>query len=201
MSSAAAKTDPAIRTSLSPEQYLAMERESETKHEYDRGRIIAMGGASREHNLIGGNIARAVGNPLVDRPCEVYSSDMRVRLGEGGPYVYPDVAAVCGDPQFEDGKVDTLLNPTLIVEVLSPSTERRDRGRKFDQYRTIDSLQEYVMVAQDEVRIERYARREGEWRYAVLDDPDATLRLDSVGCDLPLRQVYAKVTIKAEPIG
>ena len=185
MSSTAAKTDPSIRAFLSPEQYLAMERKSETKHEYDRGRIIAMAGASREHNLIGGNIARVVGNQFVDRPCEVYSSDMRVRLGEGGPYVYPDVAAVCVDPQFENGEVDTLLNPTLIVEVLSPSTERRDRGRKFDQYRAIDSLQEYVMVAQDEVRIERYARREGEWRYAVLDDLDATLRLDSIACDLP----------------
>lgn len=192
MSTAAAKTY------LTPEQYLAMERKSEVKHEYDRGRIIAMAGASREHNVIAGNVARVVGNQLVDRPCEIYASDMRVRI-EADLYAYPDVVVACGEPQFEDGEVDTLLNPTLIVEVLSPSTERRDRGRKLEQYKTVDTLQEIVMIAQDKGCIEHYVKREGQWMPSVLDDVDATLRLDSIGCEVLLRQVYAKVAFSAEP--
>lgn len=187
------------RTFITPEQYLAMERKSEVKHEYDRGRIIAMAGASREHNLIAGNLFRMIGNQLVDRPCEAYVSDMRVRVGETGPYAYPDVVVACGEPQFEDGEVDTLVNPTLIVEVLSPSTERRDRGRKFHQYRSIESLQEYVMVAQDEVHVERHIRRGQEWVLSEFDAIDATLHLESIGCDLALRQIYAKVSFPDEP--
>ena len=193
MSSAAAKTR------LTPEQYLAMERASETKHEYDHGRIIAMAGASRGHNLIALNLGSQIRDKLLDRPCEAYASDMRVRIGTSDLYVYPDVVVACGEPRFEHGDVDTLLNPTLIVEVLSPSTERRDRGRKFHQYRTIDSLQEYVMVSQDEVRIERYTRRAGEWALSERNQIDTTLQLESIGCEIPLRQVYSKVAFPEEP--
>jgi Uma2 family endonuclease len=188
----------AAKTYLTPEQYLAWERKSDVKHEYDRGRIIAMAGASREHTLIAANVVRVVGNQLVDRPCELYASDMRVRI-EDGRYVYPDVVVACGEPRFADDEADNLLNPTLIVEVLSPTTERRDRGRKFHQYRTIESLQEYVMVAQDEVRVERYTRRDGQWAFFEVHDLDAKLRLESIGCEVTLREVYAKVTFPDEP--
>jgi Uma2 family endonuclease len=192
MSSAAAETY------LTPEQYLALERKSETKHEYDRGRIIAMAGASRQHNLIALNVASEIRDRLRDRECEAYAGDMRVRI-EDGRYAYPDVVVACGEPRFADGESDTLLNPTLIVEVLSLTTESRDRGRKFHQYRTIDSLHEYVMIAQDEVRVERYARRDGEWVFTEVGDMAATLRLDSIGCEIALREVYAKVTFPDEP--
>ena len=190
MSTAAAKTY------LTPEQYLAMERKSEVKHEYDRGRIIAMAGASREHNLIALNVASAIHIGLRDRPCEAYAGDMRVRV-EDGRYVYPDVVVACGEPRFEDGEVDTLLNPTLIVEILSPSTEDRDLGRKLNQYKTIESLQEIVIINQDEVRIKLYTKRQGNWVPSELDDLAATLRLESIGCEVPLREVYARV--KASP--
>ena len=190
----------AAKTYVTPEQYLEMERQAERKHEYDRGRIIAMPGASREHNLIAVNIMSELWNQLVERPCEAYAGNMRVRLGEGGPYVYPDVVVVCGEPRFEvEGGVDTLQNPTLIVEVLSPSTEGRDRGRKSRVYRALPSLRHYVMVAQDEVLVEHYRRVDGKWEPSELVDIDATLRLESVDCELPLRRVYAKVAFPETP--
>ncbi len=190
----------APKTFITPEQYLAMERKSEVKHEYDRGRIIAMAGASREHNLIALNLGSELRNGLRDRPYEAYVSNMRVRQGMSGPYAYADVVVACGEPQFEDSEVDTLVNPTLIIEVLSPSTERRDRGRKFIKYRSIESLQEYVMIAQDQVHVERHVRRGREWVLAdEFDDLDATLRLESIACEVPLRQVYAKVAFPDMP--
>lgn len=115
-----------------PEEYLAQERKAEFKSEYIAGQIVAMSGASREHNLMTANLARVLGSQLLDRPCEVYVSDMRVKVTARGMYTYPDTVVVCDDARFEDEQVDTLLNPTLIVEVLSPSTEAYDRGAKFD---------------------------------------------------------------------
>ena len=129
MSSAATK----IR--FTAQEYLALERKSETRNEYYNGEIFAMAGASREHNLIVGNLLRDIGNQLEDRPCESYPSDMRVSIEATGLYTYPDVAVVCGEPRFQDREVDTLLNPTVIIEVLSPSTEAYDRGVKFRHYR------------------------------------------------------------------
>ena len=186
MSSAAAKHR------LTTEQYLAIERKSEVKHEYDRGRIIAMAGASREHNLIALNVGGSLNIQLRERPCEAYQADMRVKV-DGDRYVYPDVVVACGDPQFEDDQLDILLNPTLIVEVLSPSTEDRDRREKYDQSLAIDSLQEYLMIAQDEIRVEHHSRRDGAWDTVVATDRDATIRLGSIGCALSVREVYAKV--------
>ena len=120
---------------FTPSQYLAIERESDVKHQYHRGEMFAMAGASREHNLLVANLSRVLGNQLLDRPCELYLSDMRVLIESTGLYTYPDLVVVCGQARFEDRQVDTLLNPTLIVEVLSPSTESYDRGKKFAQYR------------------------------------------------------------------
>ena len=135
--------------------YLALERQAETKSEYLNGRIYAMSGASRSHNRITFNLARRIGNQLGGRRCEGYVNDMRVKVSPTGLYTYPDVVVVCGKEQFEDTHLDTLLNPTLIIEVLSDSTEAYDRGRKFLHYQLLDSLIDYLLVSQDAPRIER----------------------------------------------
>jgi len=177
-----------------PEEYLALERQAEHKSQYYDGEIFAMAGASRRHNLIAMNIGSELRTRLRGRPCEVYGSDMRVKVSPTGLYTYPDVVVVCGEPRFEDDHEDTLLNPTLIVEVLSPSTEDYDRGRKFAHYRRIESLAEYVLVAQQEHHVERFRRQEtGEWVLRETDRPDDTLALASIDCELALVEVYDKV--------
>ena len=146
-----------------PEEYLALERKASCKSEYVNGQIIAMTRASRIHNLIAGNFYRDASQQLRGRPCEAYISDMRVKVRHTGLYTYPDVVVVCGETRFEDVDNDTLLNPTVIVEVLSASTEAYDRGEKFAHYRRLESLQEYVLVAQDKVRMEHYAQQGAQW--------------------------------------
>ncbi len=188
MSSAATK----IR--FTPQEYLALERKSETRNEYYNGEIFAMAGASREHNLIAGNLFRDIGNQLEDRPCETYMNDMRVWIEATGLYTYPDVVVVCGEPRFQDREVDTLLNPTVIVEVLSPSTEAYDRGDKFRHYRRIDSLHEFVLISQDRMMVERYTRQGKDWVLSDMTDPDQVLKLESIGCRIPLGRIYAKIT-------
>ena len=176
-----------------PGEYLALERKAEYKSEYCDGYITAMSGASRKHNLIAANMLAETHSQLKGRPCEVYGSDMRVRTSPTGLYTYPDISAVCGAPQFLDAEFDTLLNPTLIVEVLSPSTESYDRGAKFEEYKAIESLREYVIVAQDEMLVERFVKRGDEWIHQEYRDMDATLVLESIRCAIPLREVYARV--------
>jgi Uma2 family endonuclease len=181
-------------TYLTPIEYLAIERKAEYKSEYIDGEIVAMTGASRKHNLIAVNIARELSQQSKGRPCEVYSGDMRVRVPSTRLSTYPDVVVVCGEPQFEDDQVDTLLNPTLIVKVLSESTELYDRGKKFGFYRTIDSLSEYLLVAQDEQRIEQYVRQADErWLLSEHRSPEEAVELVSIQCSLELREVYDKV--------
>jgi Uma2 family endonuclease len=182
----------AVGVRYTPEQYLALERKATVRSEYLDGCISPMAGASRLHNLIAGNLYREVSARLRDRPGEAYVSDMRVRVGPAGLYTYPDVVAVGGEPQFEDAELDTLLNPTMIAEVLSPSTEADDRGDKFASYRRLASLREYVLIAQDRVRVERYVRRGEEWVLTELSGLDETLRLDSIDCDVSLREIYVK---------
>jgi len=137
--------EPHSRISL--EDYLAAERQAETKSEYLKGEVFAMSGASRQHNLIVWNLSGALYSQLRGRGCEAYVGDVRVHIPATGLYTYPDIAVVCGEPRFEDGELDTLLNPTLLIEVLSPSTEGYDRGKKAAHYRTLDSLREYVLVS------------------------------------------------------
>jgi Uma2 family endonuclease len=187
MSSAAAKTR------YTPAQYLALERKSPIKHEYHDGEMFAMAGASREHNLITLNLGREISAQLLDRPCEAYASEMRVLVSATGLYTYPDVVAVCGEPRFEDSEVDTLLNPTVIIEVLSSSTEAYDRGKKFAHYRRLESLQEYVLVAQDEVHVERYTREGEKWVLTELSRLEDHLQLASIGCEVALSAIYAKI--------
>src|SRR5437870_1310644 len=137
-----------VQQRFSPEEYLALEREAEYKSEYVDGFIIAMSGTSRRHSLIAGNVFAAIHAAIRGRPCEVHTSDLRVKVTATGLYTYPDVVALCGEPRFEDEVLDTLLNPDVIVEVLSESTEAYDRGKKAARYRRLESLQEYVLIAQ-----------------------------------------------------
>ena len=185
-------------TRYTPEQYLAMERKSDFKSEYDGGFITAMSGASTEHNLITGNLHGEIRSQLKGRPCMVFMSDMRLCVSRTGLYTYPDVMAACGERQYLDAEVDTLLNPTMIVEVLSTTTESYDRGRKFGHYRQLASLKEYVMVAQDEVKVERYTRRGDDWVLSVFTSLDDKLRLTSIDCEAPLREIYDKVEFTGE---
>jgi Uma2 family endonuclease len=184
---------PVRQNYYTPEEYLAQERKAEYKSEYVAGQIVAMSGASREHNLITANLARVLGSQLLDRPCEAYVSDMRVKVTARGMYTYPDVVAVCGDARFEDEQVDTLLNPTLIVEVLSPSTEAYDRGAKFAYYRQLPSLQDYILVSQDQVLVEHFVREDDGWLLTDTTDLGGIVQLPSIACELPMSEVYRKV--------
>ncbi len=179
--------------------YLALERQAETKSEYLNGRIYAMSGASRNHNRITFNLARRIGNQLGGRRCEGYVNDMRVKVKPTGLYTYPDVVVVCGEPRFEDPHVDTLLNPTVIIEVLSDSTAAYDRGEKFAHYRALPSLSDYLLIAQDQPRIEHYQRQsDGRWLYSATDGLDTQVEISTIGCVLQLAEVYERVDF-AEP--
>ncbi|MBN1563081.1 MAG: Uma2 family endonuclease [Anaerolineae bacterium] len=147
--------------------YLAFERTSTIKHEFIAGEVYAMSGASEAHNLITGSTYAALYNQLRGRSGKVYPSDMKVRTPATGSYTYPDITVLCGEARFADDERDVLLNPTVIIEVMSPATERYDRGRKFQHYREIRSLQEYILIAQDAPHIERFVRQEGGfWQFS-----------------------------------
>jgi Uma2 family endonuclease len=184
------------KTTYTVEEYLAFERQSDTKHEFFAGEIVAMAGASFEHNLIVMNSGASLHAQLRGRHCAVLPSDQRLRVSPIGPLTYPDIMVVCGQPQFTDERPDTLLNPTVIIEVLSPSTEGDDRGRKAKHYRTLVSLKEYVLIAQDEYRIEHYVRAEnGWWRFIEATDLGAAIHLASIECTLSLADVYERITL------
>ncbi len=181
-------------------EYLALERAAETKSEYLGGEIFAMAGASRRHNLITGSVVTRLTTQLESRPCEVYPSDMRVRVPATDLYTYPDVVVVCEEPRFEDAELDVLLNPTVLVEVLSPSTAGYDRGIKFDCYRTIESLREVLFIAQDSTHVVHYVRQnDGTWNLSETRDPEGRLTLASIGAQLLLAEVYAKVDFEQSP--
>jgi Uma2 family endonuclease len=179
-----------------PEEYLALERQAQYKSEYYAGEIFAMAGASRWHNLIVANVIGELRSQLKGRPCTTYPSDMRVKISPTGLYAYPDVTVVCGEAQFEDTQQDTLLNPTLIVEVLSETTEAYDRGSKFAHYRKLTSLQEYVLITQTKPHVEHYVRQpDNRWLLAEADSVHDTVHLPSIDCHLALSEVYDKVDI------
>ena len=179
---------------LDVREYLALERQAEEKHEYLDGELVAMTGASRQHVRLVLNVAFALDRQLESRGCEVYASDMRVRIPAGNLYTYPDVAVACGEPHFDDADADTLLDPKLIVEVLSRSTADYDRGTKFVHYRTLPSLMEYLLIAQDRVHVEHFVRQaDGQWLLFETEDLASILELPSLGCTLALRDVYRRV--------
>ena len=185
--------EPAEKRSWTVEEYLSWERLQPTKHEFFEGEIFAMAGATREHNLLVLNIGAELRNALRKTPCEVYPSDMRVKIPATGLYTYPDDVVVCGKAEFEDDKLDTLLNPKVLVEVLSESSEAYDRGKKFEQYRSIPSFTEHLLVAQDQALIEHYSRQADDaWllREARLG---GQLELPSIGCVLQVAEIYMKV--------
>ncbi len=179
------------QSQLTVAEYLAYERQSEGKHEYWDGEILAMGGASPAHNSICWNLAGSLHPQLSGRDCRGFISDMRVQVPTLNRYVYPDVVVVCGEPVFEQGDLDVLANPTLVIEVLSPSTEERDRGIKLFGYRSLPSLSVCLLVAQDRVWVEHWTRQDdGRWLVAEIADREATLELPEIGCRLPLDAVY-----------
>jgi len=179
---------------ITEEEYLSLERESEIRHEYYDGEIFAMSGASRKHNLITANVIRELGNQLRKTPCRVYPSDMRLKIQTTGLYTYPDVMIVCGEEFFSDEKEDILLNPTVIIEVLSDSTESYDRGTKFENYRTLDSLKEYILISQKRKKMERFFRNaQGYWQMTESDEENPQLHLDAAGCELRIEDVYENV--------
>ncbi|MBL8133063.1 MAG: Uma2 family endonuclease [Anaerolineae bacterium] len=181
------------------EEYLAAERGSEIKHEFLDGDIYDMAGASRAHNTLLSNGHGSLYAQLRARDCDLFVADQRVRLSARA-YVYPDLSVVCGEALFSvEAGLETLLNPTLIVEVLSPTTEQYDRGEKFLRYLQMDSLREYVMIAQDAPRVEVYTRQaDGTWLYAITQGLDQTAALHSIDAALPLADLYRRVTFEAD---
>ena len=180
-----------------PEEYLARERVAATKSEFFDGRIYAMSGASRSHVRVTRNLIAALHAQLRGRPCELFPSDLKLRVSQTGLYTYPDATVVCGEAQFADDAFDVLLNPTLVIEVLSPSTESYDRGRKFEHYMRLPSLREYVLIAQDRMRVERFTRAADgrDWVLSVAEGTDATVELPSIGCALRLADLYERVEL------
>ena len=190
----------AAKQCFTPLEYLERERTAEFRSEYDHGVIIPMPGASREHNAITFNTSGLFWSQLEGSSCEGFAQDMRVRVPQCDRYYYPDIIVVCGEARFEDATFDVLLNPRLIVEVLSESTERKDRGEKFDCYETLPSLSDYVLISQTEPRIEHFSRLEdGIWRFVAARGLEAVPNLPAIGCSLRLADVYARITFPPPP--
>ena len=185
------------QTKLTPSEYLAFERsQTDAKHEYLNGEVTLMAGASLAHNRIVSNLVATLHAQMRGRPCDVFSGDMRVHILDTGLYAYPDIAALCDEPRLEDDASDILLNPSVIMEVLSPSTEAYDRGAKFDHYRSIESLRTYVLIAQDRPQIEMFRRQDqGNWLFSVAKGVEATVPLDTIDCALALSDVYERVQV------
>ena len=176
---------------ISPEEYLALERQAESKSEYVDGEIFAMAGGSERHNLLVANIIAGLHGQLLGGSCRVYPSDLKVRAPKPRFFFYPDVSVVCGETKFHDEKKDVVLNPVVIFEVLSEGTAAFDRGKKFQDYQQLDSLTEYVLVSQDEALVEHYVRHEDDsWIYTKLSGLNATLVLPAIQCQLELSFIY-----------
>jgi Uma2 family endonuclease len=186
------------KPSLTPQQYLEIERNAEFRSEYYNGEMLFMAGGSNEHGKIKENVSIAVGSRIADGPCSSYSSDTRLWIGAAGIYTYPDIMVVCGPEEsspYDPGS--SIINPTVIIEVLSPSTERYDRGEK-RHYLLIPSLREYILVSQDEVRVDQFAIHSGvQHTFRLHNKIDETLELSSIGCCIPLREIYRKTDLAA----
>lgn len=188
------------KSTLTPEEYLEIERAAEFRSEFYGGEMFAMSGGTSWHNLIVGNIAAELRARFRGGPCRVYTQDMRVQTDSTGQYTYPDVTAHCSPPQFKDRVRDTLLNPELIVEVLSDSTRPYDHGAKFIRYQGVASLTEYVLVSQHEAVVIRHNRQaDGTWLMTFIHDLQATLDLRSIGVAIPLTEIYLNVEFPTPP--
>ena len=178
-----------------PEQYLELERKAEFKSEYISGQIFAMAGGSPRHSKIAYNIGGELRNRLRGKPCDAFNSDLRVTIMQTNLKTYPDVTVVCGDQHYHPLDQDSLINPTVLFEVLSPTTEAYDRGEKWAHFQRLDSLQEYVLVTQHKAFVEHYLRQEdGSWKFTAVGDLAGKITLPSLGCELPLAEIYDRVT-------
>ncbi len=187
------------KTFFTPEEYLELERKAEFKSEYQDGRIYAMSGGTRRHDRINAQLYLLVGQHLDDKECSWHTSNMRVYAQASGLYTYPDLSIVCGTAQFADGTLDTLTNPILLAEILSPSTEAYDRGRKAVMYQSIPSLQELLFIAQDTYKVELLRREsDGTWSRTEAAGLEASIELRSIGYTLPLRGLYKRVIRETE---
>ena len=185
-------------THVTPEEYLAAERLSETRSEYLDGGVFPMPGGTANHVRIVANLTTELALQLRDRNCDVLPIDMKVCLQESRKFFYPDLSVICGGLQFYDDRKDIILNPDLVVEVLSPSTEAFDRGAKFQAYQSIESLKEYLLVAQDRPFIEQFVRgATGKWEYAAAIGLESSLTLPSIECTLNLAAIYNRVDFKS----
>ena len=184
-----------------PKEYLAFEDAAPERHEYFDGRIYAMTGSSVRHSRIAGNVFASLHGQVRGRRCEVFDTHIKLHIEASGLYTYPDVSALCGEARFESETRGILLNPSVIVEVLSPSTESYDRGEKFDQYQLIPSLREYLLVSQDRVRVQRFVRDDAgvAWEMTKVEELDSAVEIPSIGCALALRDVYERVELPPRP--
>lgn len=184
---------------LTPKEYLELERLAPSRNEYYAGELYAMAGASRRHVFIVTNIVVSLGGQLKGGRCSAFANDLRVKVSTHGLYTYPDVGVVCGKGRYEDKHGDTLLNPTVIIEVISDSTESYDRGRKFEMYRTLESLTDYLLVAQDAPLVEHFSRMsDGRWALSGHKGMDAAVAIDSINCTLALADIYDKIDFDAD---
>lgn len=190
---------PLILPTFTVGEYLEIERDERDRHEFLDGVVFAMAGESLAHSTICFNLAVLVGSQIRGTPCRGFSPNMKVRAGDAKMFAYPDLAVACGEPRFHDERRDVLLNPTVVFEVLSPTTEAYDRGEKFRRYREhVESLADYVLVAQDRPHVEHHARRpDGTWALAEFDGLDSVLTLPSINCKLPLSEIYERVPFGA----
>jgi Uma2 family endonuclease len=189
-------TAPPDNNNWTIEQYLDFEDEQETRHEFIQGQVYAMAGATERHNQIASAIHYALYGQMLDRDCQVFQSDMRVQV-EADVSFYPDIVAICGEARYAEEKRIILLNPTLVIEVLSPSTEDYDRGRKFNYYRRFPSLKEYLLVSQEKMQIDHYIRQdENAWLLQGFSMPERKLELSSIGCILLIHETYRKVNFE-----
>jgi len=182
---------------ITAEEYLDRERAADSRSEFYGGYVYAMSGGTWAHATLISNVARRLGNALDGTPCGVSSSDMRLEVAPRTMYTYPDVMVICGEPRFVDARKDAVTNPTVIVEVLSPSTEAYDRGFKAQQYRAIESLQEYALISQDQPRVEVYRRREGQWWLKDVVGLESSCRFESVNAAIPLSEIYDRISFEA----
>lgn len=183
-----------VKKLLSEDEYLILEEKSKIKHEYMDGEIFSMAGATRGHNLVTNNISTELNLQLRETDCEVYASDFRVKI-RAGHNVYPDVSVACDEIRTE-GNDTTLLNPTVVFEVLSKSTEKRDRGDKAEDYYRLKSLKDYILVSQNRVRVEHFSRQKNnEWTLKIYEDLEEILELKSVNCKIPLKLIYLKLKL------
>jgi Uma2 family endonuclease len=183
---------------VTEEQYLAIDRASEFRNELLDGEIVPMSGGGLRHAQVKGGMVGQLYIALQGSDCEAFTSNFRVRVSSR-IYTYPDAIVVCGKPLLADGRKDTLLNPRVIVEVLSPSTEHYDRGLKFQYYRAMESLQDYILVSQDQIRIEQFTRGDARsWTLRDYQSVGETLRIESVGVSIPIARIYERVELPSE---